>query len=86
MDILVEQEDWNAKVETNVEADMGDIFGPNSIIRLAGDYLYVKCLFIWPSLVMSFMMSYHAIFLQWDVLDEILAWIESVPETFPFYS
>ena len=41
-------------------------------IRLVGDHLYGKWLFIWLSLVMSLMVSYFALsFFARDVLDEI---------------
>ena len=50
-------------------------------VRLAGDYLYGKLLFTWPSLVMSLMTSFCAV-----LLDEILDLIESVSEGFPSYS
>ena len=40
-------------------------------MRLAGDHLYGKWLFIWLSLVMSLLMSLCAVLFPRDVLDEI---------------
>ena len=41
-------------------------------VRLAGDHLYGKWLFIWMSLVMSLVVSYFVLsFFPRDVLDEI---------------
>ena len=51
-------------------------------VRLAGDHLYGKYLFIWLSLVMSLMVSPCAAFFPRDVLDEIWDLIESVSEGF----
>ena len=55
-------------------------------VRLAGDHLRGKLLFIWLSLVVSTMVSFCAILFPRDVLDEILDLIESVSEGFPTYS
>ena len=50
-------------------------------VSLAGDHLYGKWLFTCPSLVMSLVVSYFALFFfPRDALDEIWDWIESVPE------
>ena len=56
------------------------------IVRLAGDHLYGKYLFTWPSLVMSLMASFCAVLFPGDVLDEIWDLFESVSESFPSYS
>ena len=55
-------------------------------VRLAGDHLYGKLLFIWLSMVMPLMVYYFVLpFFPRDVLDEIWDSIESVPENFPTY-
>ena len=51
-------------------------------VRLAGDHQNGKLLFTWLSLVMSFMVSFCAVFFPRDVQDEILDLIESVSEVF----
>ena len=55
-------------------------------VRLAGDHLYGKLLFTWPSLVMPMMVSFYTVLSPRDVLDEILNFIESVSEVFSNYS
>ena len=55
-------------------------------VRLAGDHLYGKRLFIWLSLVMSLMVYYFVQpFFPRHVLNEIWEWIGSVPENFSTY-
>ena len=55
-------------------------------VRLAGGHLYGKQLFIWLSLVVSFMASFVLSFSPLDVLDGILDLLESVSEGFLTYS
>ena len=55
-------------------------------VRLAGVHLYGKQLFIWLSLVVSFMASFVLSFFPLDVLDGIWDLIESVSEGFLTYS
>ena len=55
-------------------------------VRLAGDHLYGKQLFIWLSLVMSLMAFFVLSFFPLDVLDEIWDLIESVFEGFLTYT
>ena len=40
-------------------------------VSVVGDHLYGKLLFTWLSLVMSLMVSFCAVFLPRDVLDEV---------------
>ena len=51
-------------------------------VRLAGDHLYGKLLFIWLSLVMSVMVLFVLSLFPRDVFDEILSLIGSVSEGF----
>ena len=55
-------------------------------VRLAGDHLYGQLLFTWLSLVMSMMVSFYAVLVPRNVLDEIWGLIESASEGFPVYS
>ena len=55
-------------------------------VRLAGGHLYGKQLFIWLSLVVSFMAFFVLSFFPLDVLDAIWDLIESVSEGFLTYS
>ena len=53
-------------------------------VRLVGDYLYGKWLLTWLSPVMSLMVYCFVLtFFPRDVLDQIWALIEEVPENFP---
>ena len=55
-------------------------------VRLASGHLYGKQLFIWLSLVVSFMASFVLSFFPLDVLDEIWDLIGSVSEGFLTFS
>ena len=55
-------------------------------VRLAGGHLYVKQLFTWLSLVVSFMAPFVLSFFPLDFLDGIWDLIESVSEGFRTYT